>query len=466
MKKFLITLMVLCAALSLLCLSAAAEELNAVPLNEQRLVVNYLTRRNSGRDLPYLFHNSMIYMPLDYYHQALLGISVSDEADQITVRTLPDEGYVNIEDNEQGRVPSVRPLVVAEKTVSLDGRVYDNASQPYPFAYLEGNLYMPLAYSYVKDMGWSIHTNLVDGVTTTFLYSDSAFTVNESDGMWNRNTAYYNISGTNCVRLINDYSRFFSNQTLSFAASAYDGFADYKNDRYDKAYLPEMELKGTTLKIGAGYYEEWVSGHILAGNKNYAHEDYVLTIDISNGTILDETLIDKSVRNMYGLLEDMDGKLLGILDLPPGHDNYAYFDGGHIILNGTMMRSYTVFMYVGSPELVEGTNMPVVIEGSQYKYWLRVEDLENYGYDMVTDFENRATYFTRNPEKEITPMDLSGTNENLPIYKSDWKIYIDGKEPKLYHNIGGYTLIYCGELGETTEDELDDGYEVMRVNTI
>ncbi len=203
-----------------------------------------------------------------------------------------------------------------------------------------------------------------------------------------------------------------------------------------------MELDGNILTVE----DKKADVKEYSSDESFSGKIYRITYDISSKKELKRELINTISKGMYGLYENSDGTFCFNIALPKA----AYYSGCHVIFNGTPMRSY---------------NLEWSLPNAQTNYWIRVEDLEHYGYDMVTDFEGRATYFTQNPKKEWTPLGFDGTDERLPVYESDWKIYIDGKQPRLAFNIGGSTLVYCGELGSLKAGTIWENYDVMNVTS-
>ena len=149
-----------------------------------------------------------------------------------------------------------------------------------------------------------------------------------------------------------------------------------------------MELNGELLKINQINYDGVIAVGMWPGHESYTstYDVYTVTRDMASGTVISSELTDRVEENIYGLLENSAGELVG----PTPIVQSAYYYGGHVILNGTMMRSYAL---TGST--------------FQHFYWIKAEDLENYGY----------------------------------------------------------TLIFAGELGEYSIETLDDNYYAMRVTT-
>lgn len=459
MKKLIITLF----AMLILSVPAFAENGAAVnPVLETKpLQVNFLTRKK-GDVYPYLNYNDVTYIPLDGYHKAVLGIDVTEDENGIyithTVYAGNDDyrqaydinsqrdadGYAYLVDTSAGvQVDMSAPAATVDSPVYLAGFIYSDTE--FPFFAFNNELYMPLSWQVLTMMDWQLDW---DG-SILHLYGDSRFMTHATPGAtgwrsdWHNTTTYYQVSGKFCARIQ------FTETLRSMWRALYlsSGGISLAHPSHIGTLTNKMELKDGMLTIIENKYDSITyPGVWPIPNYSRSYDVYTVTRDAASGAVINAELTDRIEENMYGLLENSAGELVG----PTPTAQSAYYDGGHVILNGTMMRSYKL------------VNPPYYFQSS---YWIKAEDLESYGYDMVTDYENRATYFTRNPGKAITPMGFEGTNEELPIYDSDWKIYIDGKEPRFYYNIGGYTLIFAGELGEHSIEALDDNYYVMRVTT-
>ena len=80
-----------------------------------------------------------------------------------------------------------------------------------------------------------------------------------------------------------------------------------------------------------------------------------------------------------------------------------------------------------------------------------VEDLLTYGFDVVWDGAARTLKVTRNAAKAVTGSAVSATTggkvgeKAMPVYATDIKTYLDGKETKSY-NVGGRTIVYVDDL--------------------
>ncbi len=466
MKKTIITLL---ATLTLiLALGAVASaDFGWEPLESfnHRLVINNVDDEKLAAP-QYMMHNSVIYIPLDEYHLTLLGATLTREGSALTLSPAPNENFSAVTDKAMASpADSVREL---GGKVILNGIEFVNNEQSYRFMESGGQVYMPLAWEYVTAMNWLIYTDNT-ATTVSRLYSNNKFMVRyqNPENLWVSYRHYYALSNTYCAKLEYNYTRHFSSQKLLLGQ--WNDLKDFSNTFFRNGFRSEgMSLKNNVLTISANYYNQYQSYSNIPTPANYANESYILTIDVATGELTDTLYLDRTVYDSaYGLKLNSDGSFADMLNLSgimgEYYNDYGYMDGSHVILNGNMMPSYSMFIYVGRGD--NGNGGPTSVAGSPRSYWIMAENLENYGYDMVVDHENRATYFTYNPEKTITPMSLEGTNVHLPALESDWKIYIDGKEPLLYFNIGGYTLIYSGELGEAVEDKLPDGYDVLRVTS-
>lgn len=466
MKKTLSIIFIISVVMAaLIAVPAAAETvINCVAADAP--VINTLTRSNENA-LPYLSYGDITYIPLDDYHQALLNVSASEADGRIIIESSISDEYRLVNDSASDGFNISEPVFAVEKDVVVNGREYtgvrsrssylmpDNSGYyPYPFLRFNGTLYMPLTWQYAQDMGWTISSE----ENQLRIYADSRFSTFQSSGEWMngwyQETAYYLVSGINCVRIKDWYRRFFSGFILSVSSGG--DFSDFSSKFFKGFSAENMTISGNELEITANYYG-YAPDHVQSATPT---EIYRLKIDIPTLTLTDTKLIKRNVFNrIYGAFENENGNFDEevIYD-----DSYFYYAGGHVILNGTAMRSYTGFVYK-----VYRTDEGLINSwgASADPYWICAEDLENYGYDMTVDLENRATYFTRNPEKEITPLGFEGTNEHLPIYESDWKIYIDGVEPKLYYNIGGYTMVNSGELGEYEDSPYTESFYVRSVTT-
>ncbi len=469
MKKIILT-----AALAALLFTAAQTALAAAPegcsVYTRPVVINTV----ETTALPNLLYKDIIYIPLDEAHQSLLGLEVEETGAATDVKNALTDEYRLVAAKAEDPSRESGEIAFAQN-VSVNGEPSD-----YPFLLRSDVLYLPLTWSNMQSLGIAA----LDDGSELRLCSDSRFQTYRHETRYYFEKSYYVSSVDCCVKMVYDIQHFFSSKKLYYSLNGSD-FTEidpnalgrnpdvslpevYPDGNTVISYNvePEMTLDGSKLAIKVSYMREWLAS--VAGDpESSAHDEYLLNIDLSSQTVTDATLVEVFSKNMYGLLERSDGSFLETPNPYPDNENfmcYAYYDGGHVILNGTMMRSYELFMYVGSAYKTETGDFQVV-SGYPHPYWICAEDLENYGYDMVVDYENRATYFTRNPDKPVTPLGFDGTDEHLPTYESDWKIYIDGAEPRLYFNIGGYTLIYCGELGSLEEGSLDDDYKVMYVTT-
>ncbi|MCH5187393.1 MAG: hypothetical protein J1F63_03230 [Oscillospiraceae bacterium] len=429
----------------------------------QNPTINYTQKGEGG--LPYLTCNYIIYVPLDEYHTNLLGLSVTETENAVTIDRLPDNGEYRYIPKQTEKITG-GAITEVNKNLVLVGDKYENSY--YKLARYGNVLYLPLSWEHIQRLGISLIdpwcTNWNVSVKNISVYSDSRFYTTESGGEWMSgwysNTDYYLVSGVSAARVSKRNRRFFSDIELYYSCRS-DEFIEFTNKFFPEFYEKGLEIEGDTLLVDGGYFT-WRPDHY----GSTPSELYRLEIDLPSGELIDAELLKRNVYDpLYGGYEDESGNIdQEILYTNMfGEPSYFYYDGGHVILNGTMMRSYTGFVYKVHGRNDDGQIMSSGASASSY--WIRVEDLENYGYDMVTDFIGHATYFTRNPNKAITPLGFEGNSEHLPIYESDWKIYIDNVEPKQYFNIGGYTMVNSGELGEYEEGELDPGYRVRYVTT-
>ncbi len=82
-----------------------------------------------------------------------------------------------------------------------------------------------------------------------------------------------------------------------------------------------------------------------------------------------------------------------------------------------------------------------------------VEDLLNYGFDVVWDGAARTLKVTRNASKPVTGAEVKATSggkigdKAMPVYATDIKTYLDGKETESY-NVGGQTIVYVDDLAK------------------
>lgn len=80
-----------------------------------------------------------------------------------------------------------------------------------------------------------------------------------------------------------------------------------------------------------------------------------------------------------------------------------------------------------------------------------VEDLASYGFDVAWDGSARTLKVVRNSGKAITGSAVTATSggkvgdKAMPVYATDIKTYLDGKETESY-NVGGRTIVYVDDL--------------------
>lgn len=86
-----------------------------------------------------------------------------------------------------------------------------------------------------------------------------------------------------------------------------------------------------------------------------------------------------------------------------------------------------------------------------------IEDLQNYGYDIVWDSDKRATFITYKPDKAVNAAELNTEllGEKGDIYYSDVEIYLDGKKIPSY-NTGGYSLVKLKSLEDFFDIQVTD----------
>lgn len=436
MKKLILSLF----ALLMLAVPAMAKDGSAVTLTRETMPLIANFRELSYQ--PYLRYADVVYIPIDEYHQALLGISVTEDDEGINIVGCDDYARLEINDSDYTwtSVAGYADITAREivKPVYLNSVITD-----YPCFRFNGEIYMPLSWNNLQCMNWSLELDQAK----LRLYADSKFTtastINPATTNFHTDYSRYQIRGKYCVEMYNSIS-FYSEKITLFI------YHDGERISIDGTEFTDMWFENDVLKVLQVVPESYLPPPHGKSIPSIESSTYEITIDINTGEILEKTLIDTISRDMYRMYVHSDGSIYtgNTVIYNPGYrpPTAAYYDGGHVTLNGTVMRSY---------ELIDSTLQP--------SFWIRVEDLENYGYDMVVDLENRSTSFFRNPDKQITPMDFEGTNERLPIYDSDWRIYIDGKEPKYSYNIGGYTLVFAGELGEHSINY--GSYSMMNVAT-
>lgn len=428
MKKFFAAL---CFALLLAMPSFGAQRtLDGAVLKE--ITVNF-------NPAPAYFYNGIYYLPANDYVLALLSLKNVDG---------------QIEKAEENATDSVSFKELSEGTLVAD------SDAEYPeYACIGDEVFFALTYSNAQRLGLTLDLKENGDF---FVYGNSKFTVYSHNGLawdsgWETNTDTYGVNGKNCVRINYWSRRFFRGNALYVS---YDGgeFTTVDDMRFVAGYSDILEMNADTAKIFALYSKDKTNGIIVSKD-----ETYELTLDIPTATITEAKLTNKVERDVHGFVVDKDGNVdTSTLYSEDDYLPYAFYSGGKVILNGTMMRSYNVFYYIAE---YGDKAFPVAIFGSTHNGFICAEDLVNYGYEMSVDYENHITYLSRNPSKEIKPMSFEGTNEQLPIYDSDWKIVIDGREIHLGFNIGGYTLISVKELGECEEGVLDENYRVTYVTT-
>ncbi len=82
-----------------------------------------------------------------------------------------------------------------------------------------------------------------------------------------------------------------------------------------------------------------------------------------------------------------------------------------------------------------------------------VEDLASYGFDVAWDGTARTLKVVRNSGKAITGAAVTATSggkvgdKAMPVYATDIKTYLDGKETESY-NVGGRTIVYVDDLAK------------------
>lgn len=431
MKKLLLFI---AASFMLICTAAAAEDVYLVCDLETRPITVNLQNETEGR-LPNLKYNGIAYIPLDEYNCALMGLQITDSPKSLSIDKTEEGEYSSVP--VQAAAADMSDMVtVVDKFVIINGRFHDNAAMSYPFVTFNNTYYMPVYWQYIhRDLEWNMKANS-DSID---IWADNCFFISdlEADNCPNPTGDYYIVSGENCVKLQVRKDRNRRSQQLFL----YDGkdFNQFASNIFDGYDFNTMTVENETLKIGARH------------KNSFDDEKYKLAIDLSKGEISEIYYEGKIPKDIATFAVDDDGNFANEIK-----GEYGYYDGGHVILNGTMMRSYSVMVTEKTP------NGEFTFESP---YWIACEDLENYGYDITPDFDRRKTVITRNTYRKVTPLGFDGTDDKLPVYDSDWKIVLDGQESRLSFNIGGKTLIYCGELGEAVEEEYSDGYFVMKVNT-
>ena len=82
-----------------------------------------------------------------------------------------------------------------------------------------------------------------------------------------------------------------------------------------------------------------------------------------------------------------------------------------------------------------------------------VEDLASYGFDVAWDGTARTLKVVRNAGKTVTGAAVTATSggkvgdKAMPVYATDIKTYLDGKETESY-NVGGRTIVYVDDLAK------------------
>ncbi len=463
MKKFI------AALFALLALSAAALAAEPVAAEKYGGKLTLNTIEQDGSE--YYVYRNIVYIPLDDYHRAVLGVDVS--ADGLKVTSRPSGG----EFIRAGEKAQIGELTEETRPVALNGLP---ASPDYPFLRSGEVLLLPLTWDNASAIGWT----LPQGVNGIKVFADSRFEIYTNkapENTWpNSDDDFIVVKELRAAKVREYNNRFFSGRRLYIYSG--EEYEDIMSKNYTDvglrvpfgSFQPEnLEINGNELTVTAYTYltdnkMSYLPDHAAGSDEGRYSEVYEARFDIDAMTLTDTRLLKKRWFNeLYGSFEEDDGSikwdLLTDSEAMFGTKSYFQYDGGRVILNGSMMRSYSAMIYKVTKYRPDGG-----IESSgasRDNYWICAEDLENYGYDMAVDYENRATYFTRNPDKPINPMSLDGTNEHIAVVPSDWKIYIDGREPKQYFNIGGYTMIKAGELGEWEDGSLDDGYHVCFVTT-
>lgn len=428
MKKLFILIF---GAAMLFSAGAFARENSAWEEEARPVIINF--QEPMEGTMPNLRIDGIAYVPLNDYNCALMGLGVTESERALTVDKVQEGEYLTVPENTASKEDGGEVKIV-DKFVVVNGRFHDNPAMKYPFVSFCGTYYMPLYRQYiVQDLEWEM-TATSDEIQ---IFADNRFFVSdgENDLTLEPTGDYFIVQDKNCVKIHVDKNRFNRTQTLYL----YDGkdFTAFASNIFNEYSPQEATIEGNVLKIGARC------------ENNLGTERYTLGVNLEQREIEDIVYEGTSERDIP--LFDTDGKGNYLKDIKA---KYAFYDGGHVSVNGTLMRSYSVSV------TEEGENGE-----EESPYWIMCEDLENYGYDVLCDVEGRRTIINRNKYRKVEPLDFDGTDEHLPVYDSDWKIVVDGKEVKKVFNIGGRTLIYAGELGQTTEEEIDENYFVMNVST-
>ena len=82
-----------------------------------------------------------------------------------------------------------------------------------------------------------------------------------------------------------------------------------------------------------------------------------------------------------------------------------------------------------------------------------VEDLAEYGFDVVWDGAAATLSAARNPAKEVTGTAVAAVSGGapgepaMPVYATNIRTYFDGEMFESY-NVGGRTIVYMDDLAE------------------
>ncbi|WP_312061062.1 YHYH domain-containing protein [Anaerotignum sp.] len=91
--------------------------------------------------------------------------------------------------------------------------------------------------------------------------------------------------------------------------------------------------------------------------------------------------------------------------------------------------------------------------------YIIAEDLQNYGFDVVWNGNDRTLKIQRNEEKPIKAISTSNSSATYDILSTDIKTYIYDKNKQSYtlvdsYNIDGKTIIKFTEIGDSIWDSI------------
>ncbi|MDR3294859.1 MAG: transposase, partial [Clostridiales Family XIII bacterium] len=236
----------------------------AVTINEQEIsgFQSGTDKSHANSAYPFIMYNGITYVPMTFFNSSLLGLtSVWDSGSGLRIEKRDvDEMGIYVFSPAASPNGKRQTAKITDIHVEVNGRVIDNANEPYPLLSFRDIVYLPLTWRFaVDEFGWTYSFDEGDGLS---IYADGKFkATNEGmcyvrDGavlvkintMGNALGGYFGLAGPASANL------------MFYADGRYRQFGEAGKDFY--GYNAEAEgvpwQQGIALSSDLRYEDGWI----------------------------------------------------------------------------------------------------------------------------------------------------------------------------------------------------------------